>query len=144
MLDIVGEIKARIAATLRAAVFGVIAAVCGVVGILFLLIALFIWLAAQYDVLTACVILGLAFVFIGLAATLAFMLPRRRADRLARQRRARVAAQWWLDPRVLAGGLEIVRLMRTRPNTMLLLAAIASGFLLSSLQSPDRTDPPEP
>jgi hypothetical protein len=144
VFDVIGDIKAKVDATLRAALWGIMAAVCGMVGTLFLLIALFIWLAAQYDVLTACVILGLVFVVLALVAALVFTLSRRQSELRSRQRRARTAAQGWLDPRMLASALEIVRLLGSRRTTILFVAAMASGFLLSAVQSSGKADPPDP
>jgi hypothetical protein len=141
VLDIV---SAKIEATLRMAVWGVAAAVSGVVGLLFLLIALFMWLADRYGPLTACTILGLVFMVLALGAVLALALTRRQSEVRARQQRARAATAWWLDPRILAGGLEAVRLLGSRRTTLLLLAAVASGFLLSSVRPSEAADPPEP
>ena len=131
MLDIIGDLKTSVASTVRAAVWGIAAAICGVVGILFLLIAAFLWLAARYDPLTACLVMGGAFVIVAIATGVAFALIRRQADLRARQRRARAA----LDPAVLAGALQVARLMSSRTSTLLLVVAAASGFLLSVMRS---------
>jgi hypothetical protein len=131
VLDIVGDLKTSVASTLRAAVWGIAAAICAVVGILFLLIAAFLWLAARYDALTACLVMGGAFVVIAVAAGVAFALIRRRADMQARQRRARAA----LDPALLAGALQVARLVGSRQSMLLLVIAVASGFLLSAMQT---------
>jgi hypothetical protein len=103
-----------------------------------LLIALFIWLASRYDVLTACIVLGLLLVIVALAAALAFSLARRQPARRTRESRPAVSTQWWLEPAVLAGGLQVVRVLGARRITTLVVAAMASGFLLSSLRSADR------
>jgi len=131
VLDIIGDLKTSVASTVRAAVWGIAAAICGVVGILFLLIAAFLWLAARYDPLTACLVMGGAFVIVAIATGVAFALIRRQADLRARQRRARAA----LDPAVLAGALQVARLMSSRTSTLLLVVAAASGFLLSVMRS---------
>ena len=135
MLDVVGHIRESVDTTLRSALWGVIAAATGIVGLLFLIVAATIWLAATYDILTACVIMGLVFAVLALAATLGFVLTRRRAEQRARVRRAQVATQWWLEPTVLASGVQAVRLLGSRRATMLLVVAMASGFLLSAMRS---------
>jgi hypothetical protein len=131
VLDIVGDLRTSVASTLRAAVWGIAAAICAVVGILFLLIAAFLWLAARYDALTACLVMGGAFVVIAVVAGVAFALIRRRADLQAKQRRARAA----LDPALLAGALQLARLVGSRQSMLLLVVAVASGFLLSAMRT---------
>jgi hypothetical protein len=142
VVDIFGDIKSKVELTLRVALWGTMAAASATVGVLFLLIALFLWLADRYDVVTACVVLGLLFVMLALAGALGFALTSRRAEVRSLQRRTSTptqstSTQWWHDPRVLAGGLEIVRLLGTRRTTLLLVAAMASGFLLSKVQQTD-------
>jgi hypothetical protein len=136
MLDVIGDLKTSVASTIRAAVWGVVAAICAVVGVLFLLIAAFLWLAARFDALTACMVMGGAFVIIAVATGVAFALVRRRAETRARQRRARAV----LDPAVLAGALQVARLMSSRTSTLLLVVAVASGFFLSAMRSPAAMD----
>jgi hypothetical protein len=136
VLDIIGDLKSSVATTVRAAVWGMVAAICAVVGVLFLLIAAFLWLAARYDVLTACVVMGGAFVVIAAGAGAAFALTRRRAEVRAKERRARAA----LDPAVLAGALQVAGLIGSRRSTLLLVVALASGFLLSAMRSSASTD----
>jgi hypothetical protein len=143
VLDIFGDIKSKAEVTMRLALWGVIAGACCTVGVLFLLIALFVGLADRYDVLTACVVLGLLFVIVALAAALGFALARRHAAIRNRQLRTPAATQWWLDPAMLAGGLEIVRLLGRRRTTLLLVAAMASGFLLSNVQKTDNPGQPD-
>jgi Putative Actinobacterial Holin-X, holin superfamily III len=139
----VGGISARVHATVRASMWGAVAGSTGVVGLLFLLIALFIWLSSQYDVLTACVVLGLLFVIVALAAALMFAQVRRRPDAPTAERVANPAAPWWLEPWVLGSLLQVVRVAGARRTSILLVAALASGFLLSSIQSSNRQDPAE-
>jgi hypothetical protein len=79
--NVLGGIKARINSFLEALLWGAIAAAAAMTGILFLLAALFIWLAARYDAVTACVVLGLTFVAAALGATIAFLLVRRQPAR---------------------------------------------------------------
>ena len=62
MLDRVGGgVNARIDGALESALWGGIAVAAAGAGISFLLIALFLWLAARYGPLTACVALGTIF-----------------------------------------------------------------------------------
>lgn len=92
MLDIPGGVKAKIDQTLQALLWAAIAAAAATAGSLFLLVALFIWLAAAYDVLTACVVLGLLLVAVALGATVAFVLVRRPPARRVTPAAARVDA----------------------------------------------------
>jgi hypothetical protein len=130
VLDIIGDLRTSVTTAVRAAAWGIAAAVCAVIGILFLLIAAFLWLAVHYDALTACLVMGGAFVVVAIATGVAFALIRRRAEVRAKQRRARAA----LDPAMVAGALQVARLMSSRTSTLLLVLAVASGFMLSAMR----------
>jgi hypothetical protein len=81
VLDVLGGVKAKVDGFLEAMLWAAVAAAAATAGGLFLLVALFIWLAARYDPLTACLVLGLLFVAVATGASIAFLLVRRRPDR---------------------------------------------------------------
>ncbi len=120
---------------MRAGVWGAIAGATGVVGLLFLLLALFIWFSSRYDVLTACVVLGLLLIIFALGAALALALVRRRPDPPATEPRVKAAGPWWLEPWVIGGALQVLRIVGARRTAVLLVAATTSGFLLSTIQT---------
>lgn len=78
MLDVLGGVKAKIDRLVEAMLWAAVAAAAATAGGLFLVVALFIWLAARYDPLTACLVLGLLFVAVAAGASIGFLLVRRR------------------------------------------------------------------
>jgi hypothetical protein len=88
VLDAMGGLRAKIDAALESALWGVIAAAAASSGLLFLVVALFIWLAARYDPLTACLVLGVIFAAAAAVSATASALTgrpsRRRQHRVAR------------------------------------------------------------
>ena len=78
MPDVLGGVKARIDDALEAVLWRVIAAAAAGAGLLFILIALFIGLAARYGALTACLALGLLFAVFSATAAIGFALAGHR------------------------------------------------------------------
>src|ERR1700756_3939186 len=85
----------------------IIAAVAAVGAAIFLLVALFVWLADLYDALIAGVVLGCAFALIALIALLACLMTRRRNMERARLALAARSSTSWLDPKLVAVGVQI-------------------------------------
>src|ERR1700730_17793917 len=73
----------------------------------FLLLAAFVWLADVYDSLIAGVVLGCAFALIALIALLACLMTRRRNMERARLELAARSNTSWLDPKLVAVGVQI-------------------------------------
>jgi hypothetical protein len=122
-------LNAQVRTGLSAAVltWAIIAAVAGVVAAIFLLVALFIWLADVYDGLTAGVVLGCAFALIALIALLACVLIRRRNMERARLELAARSSNW-LDPKFLAVAAQIGQTIGWRRLASLAaLAILAAG-----------------
>ncbi|MGA2127916.1 MAG: hypothetical protein ABSG76_17410 [Xanthobacteraceae bacterium] len=125
----------------RASAWGAVASATGAVGLGFLLIGLFIWLDSRYDVVTAWLVVGLLLILIALALTLMLVLVRRRPAPVAELRVA-PAGPWWLEPRMLGSALQVIRVVGARRTSLLLVAALACGFLLSSTRATSRMRPP--
>src|SRR6476659_604658 len=90
-------------------IWAVVALVCAVATLSFLVFAAFIWLATRYDPLTAALVLmGFFLVVAAIAAVLSLTAHRRVISeaQLALQSRANTA---FLDPKYLATGLQIGR-----------------------------------
>lgn len=126
----INDIKAGIGSTARAGAFRAIATSTGVVGLLFLLLALFISLSSR------CVVLGALFVVVAQAAAL--MRARGRRIPAAPAAEPPRPSPWWLQPWMLARALRVVRIAVSRRTSVVLVVAMASGFLWHSLQSPGR------
>src|SRR5262249_11073205 len=96
----------------------IIAAAAAVAAVIFLLVAAFVWLADLYDALTAGWVLGCAFALIALIALVACLMTRRRNMERARLKLAARSSTSWLDPKLVAVGLQIGQAIgwRKRPS----------------------------
>src|SRR4030095_4901367 len=86
--------------------WAIIAAVAAVGAAIFLLVALFIWLADIYDGFIAGVVLGCAFALIALIGLIACLMIRRRNMERARLELAARSSSWF-DPKFLAAAAQI-------------------------------------
>src|SRR5258708_24152559 len=88
-------------------VLAIIAAAAAAAAVVFLLVAAFGWFADADDSLTAGVVLGCAFALIALIALLACLMTRRRNMERARLELAARSSTSWLDPKLVAVGVQI-------------------------------------
>ncbi len=100
-------------------------------------IALFIWLAHRYDALTASLILGagfavLAFIFFLVASTSAAGTSSN-AGSMAARRAAQSSP--WMEPAILAAGLDLARMIGGRRTASLAAGAVAALWLLNKTGS---------
>ena len=127
---LVSELKEKLDRALSTAVLGAIAAAAGVAAFFFVCVGIFVWTADRYDTVTACAVLAVLFVVIAAAAATAIAVMRRRAAE--RQRRQSRKPQWWLDPAVMAVGLEVAKALGPRRAASLaVLGALVAGILLN-------------
>jgi plasmid replication initiation protein len=132
LADVVSDLKSRIAAARKVLAWGALAAAAGLIGLIFLLIALFIWLSERYDTITGCIAFGVIFVLVAALATPAFVAARRRALIRNEASRARASQMTWLlDPAVVASAIDVVRAVGGRRTTMLLVGLLAAGWILN-------------
>jgi hypothetical protein len=135
--DFVGDIKTQVATMLQAAVWGAVASAAGISGLLFLLIALFVWVADRYDTVTACITLGLLLAAVAATAAILFAVTMRRREARAAKPSVKSPKPLWLDPVIVATGLDIVRALGGRRATMLVLGALATTWLLTGAPAKD-------
>ena len=120
----------------------VIAAVAAVGAAVFLLVALFIWLADIYDGVIAGVVLGGAFALIALIALIACLMIRRGNMERARLELAARSSNWF-DPKFLTVAAQIGQTIGWRRLASLAaLAILAAGVTkeLSGREKPDAAD----
>jgi hypothetical protein len=97
-------------------------------GLVFLCVAAFVWLANRYDGVTAGLILAGLFLAIAIIAAIAGLLARRRNIERARlELAARSQAASWLDPKLLAVGLQIGRTLGWRRIITLAAAGLVAA-----------------
>ena len=121
--------QARAGVSSLVVVWGVIAAVAAVVALVFLLTAAFIWLADRYTALTADLVLGGVFLLVALIALVACLLVRSRNMERARIELAARSSTSFLDPKLMAMGLQIGQAIGWRR----LVSLAAVGVLAAGL-----------
>jgi hypothetical protein len=123
-------LNAQVRTGLSAAVliWVIVAAAAAVGGLIFLLIALFVWLAQLYGTLIAAVALGCAFVLIALIALAVALMTRRSNMQRARLELAARSSNW-LDPKLMTVGVQIAQQIGWRRLVSLVGVALLAGGL---------------
>jgi hypothetical protein len=131
------DLKTRVQAALALGAWGGAAILAAAISAGFFCAALFLWVAREYDAITAALILGALFLLVAAVPAIVCLILRRR-----RPAAAPPQPQWWQEPAVLLAGLEVVRIVGAR---RLLPIAIVGGVLagLISGQANDRRAPPQ-
>ena len=123
-------LNAQVRTGLSAAVliWAIIAAAAAVGGLIFLLIALFVWLAQLYGTLIAAVALGCAFVLIALTALPVALMTRRSNMQRARLELAARSSNWF-DPRLMTVGVQIAQQIGWRR----IISLVGAGLLAAGV-----------
>jgi hypothetical protein len=108
--------------------WAIVAAAAAVGGLIFLLIALFVWLAQLYGALIAAVALGCAFVLIALIALAVALMTRRSNMERARVELAARSSNWF-DPRLLTVGVQIAQQIGWRR----VISLVGAGLLAAGV-----------
>jgi hypothetical protein len=114
--------------------------VSAAVTFVFLLVAAFLWLARKYDPLMAGLGLGGIFLLITIFALGYALLSQRRTAERARLALASRRATSWLDPKLLAGALELSRAIGLRkliPRLAIGVLAAGAAMKLGGRERPD-------
>src|SRR6516162_2458493 len=122
-------------------VLAIIAAAAAAAAVVFLWVASFVWLADLYDALTGGVVLGCAFALIALIALLACVMTRRRNMERARLELAARSNTSWLDPKLVAVGVQIGQAIGWRRLASLAALAVLAGA--AAKEWPARAKPAE-
>jgi len=135
----IDDIKHSLKATAGLAAWMAAAGVAVVFAIVMLAAALFVYLADRYDALTASLILAGLFAALAAIFVVAARYIRRRQElerRAAAARRAKAAQSIaWMEPAILAAGLDLARLIGGRRAASLAAGAVAAMWLLSKTGS---------
>jgi hypothetical protein len=128
-------------------IWAIVATAAATVAAIFLLIAAFIWLANRYGGVTAGLLLGGGFVLLAVIAAAACLINRRRnmeRARLELAARRTADAGNWLDPKLMAVGLQIGQAIGWRKLISLgavgLLAAVLAREWVSRNEAPADAD----
>jgi TM2 domain-containing membrane protein YozV len=126
--------RSRVDAIVQRSVWAAIAAIALFAALMFFGAALFVLAQAEFGTLRALLGFGAFFAVLALIAAIGLGLVQRRAARrraIAIQT-ASAATPWWLDPRLLATGLDLSRTLRGRRAISIGLAgAFLVGLWLS-------------
>jgi hypothetical protein len=121
-----------------------IAAAALVLALGFLCAAVFVWLASRTDAMTASLIMAGGFALVAFIAAVAGWIARLRNMERARRELAARSHAGWLDPKLLAVGIEIGRAIGWRRIVMLAavgLLAAGLGKEWSGSGAPKSKDP---
>jgi len=116
--------KARTGFGPQLVVWSLIAVASLALGLGFLCIAAFVWLARRTDAVTAGLMLGGGFLIIAIIAAVACLIARRRNSERARRELAARSIASWLDPKFVTIGIEIGRTLGWRRIATLAAAAV--------------------
>ena len=123
-------LNAQVRTGLSAAVltWAIVTAAAAAGAVVFLLVALFVWLAQLYGALIAAVALGCAFVLIALIALAVCLMTRRRNMERARLELAARSSNWF-DPKLVTVGVQIAQQIGWRRLISLAgVALLAAGL----------------
>ena len=114
--------------------------VSAAVTFVFLLVAAFVWLARRFDPLVAGLVLGGIFLLITIFALgYAFWSQRRTAQRAELALASRRGTSW-LDPKLLAGALQVSRAIGLRKMIPLLAIGVLAAGAAMQLGGRERPD----
>ena len=108
-------------------VWAVIAVVAAVVAVVFLLVAAFVWLSDVYDGLVAGLLLGALFALIALIALVTAVLIRRHNMERARVELASRSTTSFLDPKLMAVGMQVGQAIGWRRIAALVAVAVLAA-----------------
>ena len=106
----------------------------------FLLVAAFVWLARRFDPLVAGLVLGGIFLPITIFAVGYALWSQRRTAQRARLALASRRSASWLDPKLLAGALEVSRTIGLRKMIPLLAIGVLAAGAAMQLGGRERPD----
>lgn len=130
----ISDMKRGFKSTAAMAGWGLLAAIAVGIAVLWFAAALFIFLADRYDALTASLSVGGCFVLLaGIAALAAFYIHRQRE--LERKAAASAVSVNWLEPALIAAGLDLARMIGGRRAVSLAAGAAAAVWLLNKANS---------
>jgi hypothetical protein len=121
--------EARTGLSTAVVIFALIAAIAVVAAFIFLVFAVFIWLAEVYSPLTAALIVAIAFVLIAILCALAAVLSQRRTSEQAKRALALRSQSPWLDPATLGIALQLGRTIGLRRIAPLAAAGVLAAAL---------------
>lgn len=117
--------KGAVRKTAAVAAFAVLTALFVLAALALFTVALFVWLSARSDPLTAALTIGAAYLVLAGIAALVAMLVRNAPVQVGREPPAQ-AATAWLEPSIFAAGIQAAHAVGGRKATSVIAAALAA------------------
>jgi hypothetical protein len=130
----ISDMKRGVRSTAAMAAWGLLAALAVGIAVLWFAVALFVFLTDRYDAVTASLSVGGCFLLLAGMAVLAILYIRRQRE-LEQRVAAKANANAWLEPALLAAGLDVARLIGGRRAVSLAAGAAAVVWLLNKSNS---------
>ena len=123
------KVQAKTGVSSGILIWAVLAVVCAIVAFTFILVTTFVWLSTRYDPLIAALALACAFLLSAIAALVCCLVLRRRTIERAELALAARRNAALLDPRLLAGAIQVSRAFGWRK----VIPVIAVGVLAAGI-----------
>ena len=134
LADQISDIKRGLKFTAAIAGWELMAALAGSIALTGFVVALFIFLMNEYDAVTASLVLGGCFLLLAAIFTGLIFYVRQQRERKAKAAALKAAnsgAAVWLEPALIAAGLDLARLIGGRRAASLAAGAAAAVWLLN-------------
>jgi hypothetical protein len=110
-------------------ILGLLALITAAAAVIFFVVAGYIVLADTYSPLTAALILGGAFLLLAILAAVLCLMAQRRVVQHAKVALAARTSAMWLEPKMLAVGVDLVRSIGLRRLVPLAAIGVIAGGL---------------
>jgi hypothetical protein len=130
----ISDVKRGMKSTAVMAAWGLLAAIAVGIAVLWFAVALFVFLTDRYGAVIASLSVGGCFLLLAGIAVLAILYIRRRHEleqRAASRAAAKANSTAWLEPALLAAGLDVARMIGGRRAVSLAAGAAAVVWLLN-------------
>jgi len=136
----ISDMKRAFRSTAAMAAWGLLASVAVGIAVLWFAVALFVFLTDRYDAVTASLLVGGCFLVLAGILVLVVLYMRRQRELEHRAAASRANSMAWMEPALLAAGLDVARLIGGRRAVSLAAGAAAVVWLLnkSSTESAEK------
>jgi hypothetical protein len=131
----ISDMKRGVRSTAAMAAWGLLAALAVGIAVLWFAVALFVFLTDRYGAVAASLSVGGCFLLLAGMAVLAILYIRRQRELEQRVAAAKANSTAWLEPAILAAGLDVARLIGGRRAVSLAAGAAAVVWLLNKSNS---------
>jgi hypothetical protein len=131
----ISDMKRGLRSTAAMAAWGLLAAVAVGIAVLWFAVALFVFLTDRYGAVTASLSVGGCFLVLAGMSVLVILYMRKQREVEHRAAASRANSMAWMEPALLAAGLDVARLIGGRRAVSLAAGAAAVVWLLNKSSS---------